>query len=159
MRPWLHSQAIQQDAHFLSDPFFRLIGLEEFLIECGSKINSLEIGSCDEDNLTEVTLEDLRVISSRCHLLDSLVFTHFNLVNQIQDIPNNCLDFKFLTTLKLINTEISSWPKEVIYYYMILQSSFYNLLSHGILTMSTLVIGTLVNSRSAKFSSWARHLF
>ena len=111
---WLHSQAIQQDAHFLREPFFRLIGLEEFLTECGSKINSLEIGSCDEDNLTEVTLEDLRVISTRCHLLDSLVFTHFNLVNQIQDIPNNCLDFKFLTTLKLINTEISSWPKEVI---------------------------------------------
>ena len=101
-------------AHFLRKPFFRLIGLEEFLTECGSKINSLEIGSCDEDNLTEVTLEDLRVISSRCHLLDSLVFTHFNLVNQIQDIPNNSLDFKFLTTLKLINTEISSWPKEVI---------------------------------------------
>ena len=113
MRPWLHSHAIK-DAHFLREPFFRLIGLEEFLTECGSKINSLEIGSCDEDNLTEVTLEDLRVISTRCHLLDSLVFTHFNLVNQIQDIPNNCLDFKFLTTLKLINTEISSWPKEVI---------------------------------------------
>ena len=113
VRPWLHSHAIQ-DAHFLREPFFRLIGLEEFLTECGSKINSLEIGSCDEDNLTEVTLEDLRVISTRCHLLDSLVFTHFNLINQIQDIPNNCLDFKFLTTLKLINTEISSWPKEVI---------------------------------------------
>ena len=94
--------------------FARLIGLEDFLSICGSKINSLSIDSSDVSNPAQVSLHDLKAISQWCPLLDSLVFNQFNLINQLEAIPSQQpLDFRFLTTLKLVNIEISSWPKEV----------------------------------------------
>ena len=94
--------------------FARLIGLEDFLSICGSKINSLSIDNSDVSNPAQVSLHDLKAISQWCPLLDSLVFNQFNLINQLEAIPSQQpLEFRFLTTLKLVNIEISSWPKEV----------------------------------------------
>jgi len=92
----------------------RLIGLDDFLAKCGSKINSLEIDNSNWERPAQVTLADLKSISTWCPMLDSLVFHHFSLFNQLEAVPAKPLEFRFLTTFKLINIEISSWPKEAL---------------------------------------------
>lgn len=109
-----HDAILQNPVHEaqVSEP---LPGLVAFLQSCGNRINSLEIDlSSNPAHL--IGLDDLKVISEQCPLLENLTFTRFHLDQRPEHVPSVPLKFNFLASLKLTDVCIENCGRELFLY-------------------------------------------
>ena len=96
-----------------------LSGLIDFLSSCGRRISRLDV-ECTTDTI--ITAQDLVAIASHCTQLESLTFTNFHVVPEVDPrishspVPLEPANFPFLRNVRLSNVIIDDFGKDVFRY-------------------------------------------
>jgi len=96
-----------------------LAGFQEFLANCGNKISRLEV-DCSKE--TVISTEDLVAISRNCPQLESIVFSHFQVVAHVDrrvsnsPVPLKPACFPFLNHVRFSHVSIDEFGKDVFRY-------------------------------------------
>jgi len=96
-----------------------LTGFREFLLACGRKICRLDIESSTD---AIIRSQDLTALASSCPQLESLSFSNFHLVTEVDPrvshspVPLVPASFPFLSSLRCANTIIENHGKDVFRY-------------------------------------------
>ena len=96
-----------------------LYHLQDFLSACGRRISRLDV-ECGPDTL--ISCEDLVSVSRHCSQLESLVFTNFHVLAEVDPRVSHCpvpltpAKFPFLRNVRLSNVVIDDFGKDVFRY-------------------------------------------
>ena len=96
-----------------------LTGFQEFLQACGRRITRLDV-ECSSDAI--IKTEDLIAIASNCPQLESLSFSNFHVITEVDPrvspcpVPTVPAKFPFLRTVRFSNVIIEQHGKEIFRY-------------------------------------------
>lgn len=96
-----------------------LNGLQEFLKACGRRISRLDV-ECSTDAI--IKSEDLIAIASNCPQLESLSFSNFHVVTEVDPrispspVPTTAANFPFLRNVRFSNVIIEQHGKDIFRY-------------------------------------------
>ena len=92
---------------------------QDFLSACGRRISRLDV-ECGPDTL--ISCEDLVAIARHCVQLESLAFTNFHVLAEVDPRVSHCpvplspAKFPFLRNVRLSNVVIEDFGKDVFRY-------------------------------------------